>query len=447
MSLTLKALAGLALAASVFFPLGAHAAQAPASADVHVSSAQPTYNFGALPTLNVGGTSSAFMQFDFTALPLGTTGTGVAKATLFLWVNKVGTAGAIDIRTVTGAWNELSVSYAAQPTVGGIVHTVPVMGAGNYITVDVTGDVKNWLDYPSSTFGFWLGASTSAPNTAVFLDSKENTGTGHAAFLDISFVGAPGPQGPKGDPGFMGFTGPAGPQGIQGAQGIPGTTPDMSAYYLKTQIDAILAPLKASIPKRFTQVTIGSAHSCGLKSDGSVACWGDNSAGQAPGNLAGPFFHVSAGGNHSCAVKLDGNINCWGSNGSGESPPNVTGSFTKVTTGATHACGLKADSSVTCWGNNLYGQAPATATGAFAQISAGGFHTCGVKTNGNVVCWGYNGNGQSIAVAGLFTQVSAGDYFTCGVKTDGTPACWGYNNNGQSTPTAGAYTQVSAGGL
>ena len=31
----------------------------------------------------------------------------------------------------------------------------------------------------------------------------------------------------------------------------------------------------------FTQVSVGDAHSCGLKSDGAVACWGDDPFGQS----------------------------------------------------------------------------------------------------------------------------------------------------------------------
>lgn len=447
MSFTVKVLAGLTLAASISFPLGAQAAQAPVSADAYVSSLRPARNLGDVPTLNVDGVSSTFMQFDLSALPAGTPSASVGKATLFLWVNKVGTAGAIDIRTVTGAWDERIVSYATQPTIGSVAYTVPVAVAGKYIAVDVTSDVKNWLDYPASTLGFWLGVATSAPGTAVYFDSKENAGTGHAAFLDIAFNGTPGPQGPQGDPGLMGLPGLPGLPGPQGIPGIPGPAPDMSAYYLKTQVDALLASIKASMPKRYTQVSTGTAHSCGLKSDGSAACWGDNSAGQAPANLVGPFTHIAAGGSHTCAVKLDGNITCWGSNGSGESPASVAGPFTNVTAGATHACGLKTDNSVTCWGNNQYGQAPVAVSGAFTQVSAGGYHTCGVKTDNSVSCWGYNGDGQSAPAAGQFTQVSAGGYNTCGVKADGAAVCWGYNGNGQSAPVAGAYIQVSAGGL
>lgn len=84
-------------------------------------------------------------------------------------MNKVGAAGAIDIRTVTNAWSETAVTKTTQPTVGGVAYTVPVSRAGNYIAVDVTTDVKNWIDAPTSALGFVLAASTRAPDTSVFL--------------------------------------------------------------------------------------------------------------------------------------------------------------------------------------------------------------------------------------------------------------------------------------
>jgi len=240
-----KLIAGLSLTAAILLPLSASAVTAPALADAHTNSALPANNFGNLPTLNVGGTYSSLMQFDFASLPAGTTGGSVAKATLFIWVNKIGSAGAIDIRTVTGAWSETVVTQATQPTVGGVAYTVPVTSAGNYIAVDVTNDVKNWIDTPASALGFSLGASTSAPSTNVFLDSKENTGTGHAAYLDITLVGQPGPQGPQGEPGLLGPTGPVGATGFQGPQGLKGDKGDKGDTGATPDVTALTAQLQA----------------------------------------------------------------------------------------------------------------------------------------------------------------------------------------------------------
>src|SRR5439155_2594432 len=58
-------------------------------------------------------------------------------------------------------------------------------------------------------------------------------------------------------------------------------------------------------------------HTCALKNDGLVVCWGDNDYGQStvPAGLNG-VIHVAGGEFHSCALKSDGTVACWGSNSS-----------------------------------------------------------------------------------------------------------------------------------
>ena len=74
-----KLIAGLTLATAGLLPLSAGAVTAPSMADAHTNSALPASNFGNLPTLNVGGTFSSLMQFDFTSLPAGTASGSVAR--------------------------------------------------------------------------------------------------------------------------------------------------------------------------------------------------------------------------------------------------------------------------------------------------------------------------------------------------------------------------------
>jgi alpha-tubulin suppressor-like RCC1 family protein len=57
-----------------------------------------------------------------------------------------------------------------------------------------------------------------------------------------------------------------------------------------------------------------------VKSDGSVACWGDNTSGAAKAP-AGTFVAVSAGGSFTCGVKVDGNVVCWGNSEYGQTTP------------------------------------------------------------------------------------------------------------------------------
>ena len=191
----------------------------------------------------------------------------------------------------------------------------------------------------------------------------------------------------------------------------------------------------------FTQVTAGRWHTCGVMTDGTLACWGHNGWGQAV-PPAGTFSQVSAGYWHNCALMTDGTVACWGQDGNGEATPPA-GTFTQVSAGWYHTCGVRTDGTLACWGKNEYGQATPPA-GTFSQVSAGSEHNCGVSTDGSPACWGMDNYGQATPPAGTFSQVSAGTYHTCGVKTDGTLACWGRNDYGQATPPSGTIVIMKA---
>jgi len=120
------------------------------------------------------------------------------------------------------------------------------------------------------------------------------------------------------------------------------------------------------------------------------------------------FEIISAGTYHTCGLKTDSTITCWGSNSYGQSTPPA-GTFTQVSAGMVgHTCGVKTDSTIDCWGDDRKGQSTYPAGVRFTQVSAGYEHTCGLKTDGHVDCWGDNTYGQSEDHADTFTQVRAG---------------------------------------
>jgi alpha-tubulin suppressor-like RCC1 family protein len=50
-----------------------------------------------------------------------------------------------------------------------------------------------------------------------------------------------------------------------------------------------------------------------VKTDGTVACWGDNENGQTT-PPRGTFASISAGkGDYTCALNREGVLYCWGS--------------------------------------------------------------------------------------------------------------------------------------
>jgi alpha-tubulin suppressor-like RCC1 family protein len=205
---------------------------------------------------------------------------------------------------------------------------------------------------------------------------------------------------------------------------------------------------EGAVPQGQPQVVMlggGASHSCGLRADGSVLCWGDGRAGQIMVPAGARFAALTTGGNYGCGLRADGSVLCWGA-----APPAMpagTVKFTSISAGASHACGLRADGTALCWGDNRYGQTTVPAGTTFTTLAAALYYTCGLRTDGTALCWGYNNAGQTIAPAGVrFTALTTGGNYACGVRADGSALCWGSNSSGQTTVPAGAtFTALAAG--
>jgi hypothetical protein len=188
--------------------------------------------------------------------------------------------------------------------------------------------------------------------------------------------------------------------------------------------------------------TASNGYGCGLRPDGSLACWGSETVDHelAP---ATTFTSISAGTAHTCGMRTNGAIACWGDNSSGECMP-PSGMFTSVNAGLSFTCGVKADQTLACWGYNVSGQATPPA-GTFVSVDTGWLEACGVRTTGALACWGENENGSTVPPSGTFRSVSCGVRTCCGVRTNDTIACWGDNDEGQATPPNGAFSSVDVG--
>lgn len=236
-----------------------------------------------------------------------------------------------------------------------------------------------------------------------------------------------------------------------------------------------LTPTQVPCLTDVVHISAGSRHTCAVKHDASVLCWGDNGSGQlgiglgattqlVPKTIIGlnGFIEVAAGNNHSCAVRGDGTVSCWGDDLNGQIgapwnghsvPPTIPGitRAVQIVVGEQFTCVRLAQGTITCWGANdkrQRGDAPPHGVGDSQSTTAGvigalelsanvGEHNC-ARVAGDTLCWGYDFEGQlgdgttayskppvSVIDGAHVAQISAGSAFTCGVWLDGSVQCWG----------------------
>ena len=245
------------------------------------------------------------------------------------------------------------------------------------------------------------------------------------------------------------------------------------------------------------QVSSGGGHSCAVTTGGAVKCWGSNGNGQigdsslgaprlAPVDVAGlasGVASVDAGSSHSCALRGDGTVACWGQGALGQigdgnasstnrlTPVDVAGGFTFTTmrAGSATTCAVTTTGAAMCWGQgSLGGLGTGSLTNANAPsevndlaagvtfIDANGNGGCAVLgASGALYCWGNNGNGQlgindfnrvptptPIAGGLAFAKVSAGAAHACGLTTGGAVYCWGTGAQGAIGDNSSALREV-----
>jgi alpha-tubulin suppressor-like RCC1 family protein len=238
----------------------------------------------------------------------------------------------------------------------------------------------------------------------------------------------------------------------------------------------------------FLQISAGHWHNCGVKTDHTLACWGSNNpywSDQDPYRdvkdvktlgqsepPSGTFLQVSAGGRHTCGLRTDHTVACWGSHLiepqrktlypgdlsiSQSIPPS--GEFSQVSSSTTSSCGIRPDQTAKCWGG--FGKFQFPIDTFYSQIPGRGGR-CGLNTDHTVVCLGVQDLPASerirvpnstchCPVPGMnsgcacttfsthtFSQLlETGSSHACGVRSNNTVVCWGYGPEGQTFPLQG----------
>jgi alpha-tubulin suppressor-like RCC1 family protein len=196
-----------------------------------------------------------------------------------------------------------------------------------------------------------------------------------------------------------------------------------------------------------TALTAGFQHTCGLAQD-AIWCWGHNETGElglgmasepelSPTRVGTGFARVSAGGAHTCGLKIDGQLECWGLNESLE---------LGVPAGRVVPAALRPGCDMNGAGKGCFSD--------WTAVGAGGFHTCAIRDGGQLYCWGGNRDGQlgigplvasedfvepqRVAADVLWSEVAGGLHFSCALDLQGALYCWGRNESHQlALPTEG----------
>ena len=217
----------------------------------------------------------------------------------------------------------------------------------------------------------------------------------------------------------------------------------------------------------WNKVVVGQSHALGIRSDGKLYAWGSNTTGQlgdgtivaksSPVLIDGGTWSdiaISQGSSlfYSMGIKSDGRLYAWGNNSVGQ-----LGwlSWRQISVGSGHTLLLRSDGQLYSWGLNNAGQlgdliAGTTnrsspiqiGTSTWSTIAAGISVSAAILSDGRLFAWGYNNNGAvgdgsttsrsspvQIATAS-WSQLSAKDYIMA-TNTQGSLFVWGNNNNGQ----------------
>ncbi|HXJ55538.1 MAG TPA: hypothetical protein VNU68_02630, partial [Verrucomicrobiae bacterium] len=192
-------------------------------------------------------------------------------------------------------------------------------------------------------------------------------------------------------------------------------------------------------------VTVGVAHALGLRSNGTVVAWGDNSNGattvpSGATNVVG----IAAGSGVSFAVKPDGLVVPWGGNTSLTNVPARATNLVAIDA-LFYGLGLRVDGTAVSWGDFFYSE-PVPFVDDIVAVAQGGSHSLALKGDGTVIGWvnNFNSSGPATPPPGLTNVVAiAASYHSLALKADGHVVAWGSSGSAETTVPAAATNIVA----
>ncbi len=185
--------------------------------------------------------------------------------------------------------------------------------------------------------------------------------------------------------------------GSEGQLGVPG----FSQEYATAPIDYVHTA--DGLLQNVTKIAAAENHTCALRSDGKVLCWGANALGQLgdgtwqergyadyvrkeDGSLLENIRNIFANrGNSTCAIDNDFHLYCWGNNTHGELGVGDREN-------RPYAVRVKLNQRVKYAATGGWGTNPFEVENI--DPASFGEHTCAVTIFDEIYCWGFNDRGQ-----------------------------------------------------
>ncbi|MCY3506479.1 MAG: RCC1 domain-containing protein [Chloroflexi bacterium] len=188
---------------------------------------------------------------------------------------------------------------------------------------------------------------------------------------------------------------------------------------------------------RYTAISTGGLHDCGITEDGKGVClaassrwWqGDLMAMMPPDPSPGRYVDISGGDGfghqgdtaYACGLTEAGGAICWKNVVNRVAPLDPAPPYVAVSDGYGHTCALTENGETHCWGWNNFGQLDIP-QGRYKAIGAGRASTCALTVEGEMVCVGPDAPWD--VPAGSYISISMRGATVCALTEEGAPVCW-----------------------
>lgn len=208
--------------------------------------------------------------------------------------------------------------------------------------------------------------------------------------------------------------------------GSPARVPTLPAL----EVSPVTGPI-APVPRYASRVTLPAGPfrafyrdtvSCGLRRDGTLACFAESGAPLPDYAPKGTFKELQYQLGIGCAIRDDDHVACFGRSEFSAAPVPPRTTVRAIGLDGATLCWIDAKGALGCVGDQLVtGPRP---RGTFEKVACASHDCCAIATGGALRCWGEH-NELLAPPKGRYTSIAVEGVLGCAVDTAGTLACWG----------------------